>query len=363
MALATPTLVVTAGDWPTYLHDAQRSASSADETVLSPANAAGLVKLWAFKTGRAVAASPTVVAGTLYVGSWDGYEDALDATTGALKWKTFLGQTISRCFSAQGFGPSSSATVQGGVVYVGGGDSYWYALDATSGAVLWKVFVGDNSSTSGHYNWASPLIYNGFAYIGVTSVGDCPLVQGQLLQVDLTSHQVVNTFNVVPNGQLGGGIWASPSLDAATNTIYVTTGNAAPGQTASQPLAPAVVALDAATLAVKGQWQVPAAQLVTDSDFGVTPILFNDATGRALVAATNKNRFLYAFDRTNLGAGPLWQQQVAVGGVEPLHGNGSVSSGTIGGGRLYMAGGTTTINTVPYSGSVQAFDPATGAVL
>ena len=35
-----------------------------------------------------------------------------------------------------------------GVVYVGGGDSDWYALDASTGAVLWDVNTGDNSATA-----------------------------------------------------------------------------------------------------------------------------------------------------------------------------------------------------------------------
>ena len=119
LALLFSPLLTTAGDWPTYLHDIQRAAASPDETILSPSNAGQLVKRWSFKTGGAIAASATVVSGTVYVGSWDGYEYALDAATGALKWKTFLGLTTSSCFSANGFGISSAATVQDGVVYVG----------------------------------------------------------------------------------------------------------------------------------------------------------------------------------------------------------------------------------------------------
>ena len=69
--------------------------------------------------------------------------------------------------------------MQNHVVYVGGGDSYWYALDAYTGAILWKVFTGDTSADKGFYNWSSPLIYNGFAYIGIASNCDNPLVTGQ----------------------------------------------------------------------------------------------------------------------------------------------------------------------------------------
>ncbi len=241
------------GDWPTYLHDPQRTAAGGD-TILSTSNAGQLGLKWAFPTGGPIAASPTVVGGTVYVGSWDGYEYALDAVTGTMKWKTFLGQTTAPCYP-QLAGASSAADVETGVVYVGGGDSNWYALDAATGNVLWSVFIGDN--TKGWYNWASPLIYNGYAYIGTSSVGDCPLVPGQLLQVSLSTHLIVNTFNAVPQGQYGGGIWTSPSLDTSTNTIFVTTGTR--NQT-TQMLTEAVVALDASTLAVKSFWAVPNSQ-------------------------------------------------------------------------------------------------------
>jgi len=341
------------GDWSTYLHDLQRTSASGDAT-LSPANAAKLTVNWAFKTGGPIAASPTIVGGTVYVGSWDGYEYALDAATGTLKWKTFLGQTTAPCYP-QLAGVSSVADVENGVVYVGGGDSNWYALDAATGNVLWKVFIGDN--TKGWYNWASPLIYNGFAYIGTSSVGDCPLVPGQLLKVDLSTHQIVNTFNFVPQGQFGGGIWTSPSLDTATNTIFVTTGTR---NQPSQTLSEAVVALDASTLALKSSWAVPASQETVDSDFGSTPILFNDAAGNPLMAAVNKNGIAYVYNRNNLAAGPVWTQQIDIGGSCPQCGDGSASSGAFGNGTLFLGGGNSVINGQGYKGSVNALDPATG---
>ena len=96
-------------DWPMYLHDMQRT-SNGGEVTLSPANASRLTRLWAFKTNGGVAASPIVAKGTVYVGSWDGYEYALDAITGFLKWKTFLGQTSGACDPPL-IGVTSSAAV------------------------------------------------------------------------------------------------------------------------------------------------------------------------------------------------------------------------------------------------------------
>src|SRR5215469_13677227 len=198
-------------DWPTYMHDNQRSGASSEQ-ILTPANAPQLTKLWTFKTGGPIAAQAAIVNGIAYIGSWDGNEYAINVQTGAQIWSTFLGTSNQPACYPPTPGITSSATVSNGVVYVGGGDSYWYALDQATGAILWKVFSGDNSAASGHYNYSSPLIYNGYAYIGVASNCDNPLVQGQIIQVSLSTHQVVNTLNFVPNGQIGGGIWTSPTV-------------------------------------------------------------------------------------------------------------------------------------------------------
>jgi outer membrane protein assembly factor BamB len=345
-----------AGDWPTFLHDPQRTAAGND-TIISTANASQLALKWAFKTGGPIAASPTIVGGTVYVGSWDGYEYALNAATGALVWKTFLGQTTAPCYP-QLAGVSSAADVENGVVYVGGGDSYWYALDAATGNVLWKFFVGDN--TKGWYNWASPLIYNGYAYIGTSSVGDCPLIPGQLLQVSLSTHQIVNTFNAVPAGQVGGGIWTTPSIDTSTNTIFVTTGTR---NQDTQTLSEAIVALDANTLAVKSSWAIPNSMQTVDSDFGNTPLLFNDSHGNPLATAVNKNGLDYAWNRNNLAAGPVWSQTVTLPGSCPQCGDGSASSGAFANGMLFQGGGSTVINGVGYRGSVRALNPDNGNIL
>jgi len=361
-AAANPAPVAASGstsDWPMYLHDGQLTSASS-ETILTPSTAPNLRPLWTYKTGSLISASATVVGGVAYIGSWDGYEYALNAATGALIWKTYLGVTTAPACSPPKLGVSSVAAVVNGVVYVGGGDSNWYALDAGTGTVLWTVPTGDNSATGGHYNWASPLIVGNSAYIGIASLGDCPLVQGQLLRVDLTTHLVAASVNFVPNGQVGGGIWTTPAIDTSTNTVYVTTGTL---NNASQTMSEAMVALDATTLAVKSLWQIPRSAANADSDWGNSPILFTDGNGRALVAGIDKNGFLYAFDRSNLAIGPIWSEQVAVGGICPTCGDASVASMAFAQGLLFAAGGNTTIGGVGYPGSVRAIDPTTGNVV
>src|SRR5437588_7392836 len=153
---ASAAVVPDAGDWSTYLHDPGRTAASTDLTI-TPANAGQLTNAWSLPTGGVIAASATVVDGSVYVGSWDGYEYALDAATGSVKWQTFLGITAGGpdCVPPMA-GVSSAAAVDNGVVYVGGGDAFWYALDAMTGSVLWRVVTGGKSATGGPYNWRTP---------------------------------------------------------------------------------------------------------------------------------------------------------------------------------------------------------------
>jgi outer membrane protein assembly factor BamB len=349
----------TTADWPTFLHDPARSAATTDNG-LTAANAGQLRQLFAAKLGGPIAASPAIVNGTAYVGSWDGYEYAINAGTGAVAWKTNLGLTNDPPCHPPTLGVTSSAAVINGVVYVGGGDSFWYALNASNGAVLWKVFTGDNTQAGAHYNWSSPLISGNFAYIGIASNCDAPLVQGQLLKVDLTTHQVVGTANMVNNGEVGGGIWTSPTLDAATNTIFVTTGTI---NLFSQKNAQAIVAINATNMTIRDAYQVPFAEAVSDSDWGNTPTLTVDSNGRKLVSASNKNGILYTFDRANLAQGPVWKSQIAYGGDCPTCGDGSISSAAFANGTLYQAAGSTTINGEGHKGSVRAFNPGTGTVL
>jgi outer membrane protein assembly factor BamB len=348
-------ILLLGADWPTYQHDPQRSGAS-QETILSRANAAGLTNLWTFHTGGPIAASASIVGNTIYAGSWDGYEYALDAATGALKWKTYLGRSEGTTGDCGPMGISSAAAVIGNTVYVGAGKPYWYALRASTGKILWRIQTGDELSNGRYYNWASPLIYRGHGYIGIASHCDVPLVPGALWSVDLKTHRVVHRFSVVPRGELGGSVWTSPAVDPSTGIIYVSTGNEGREPASSQPFARAVVALSP-SLVAKAVWQLPDSQVLTpDSDWSGTPTLFTTADGKRLLATVNKNGYVYAFDRTHIGLGPVWRAQIANPDL-------NVSSTAFGGGFLFAAGSKGTQAGAVYNGSIRALNPETGAVM
>jgi len=338
------------GDWPTYLGDNARTAANLFERTLAPSNVSELGVVWSLKMNGSEFSSPTVTNGTAYVGSWDGYEYAIAVATGHILWKKYLGVS-STCYVG---GTESSATVWNGTVYVGGGNDYWYALDASNGSVEWRIKVTDYGSTSGNFDWASPLLSRGYEYIGLASCSDSPLTQGKLLQVDLHgNHSVTHEFDFVPNGKVGGTIWSTSAVDESSGTVWVATGNEGGS---GQKYADAIVALNASDLSLIGSWQIPGL-VGQDLDFGSGPTLFHDASGRALVVANDKNGVAYALNRSNVTTNGSWKPvwEATTGDVyAPLAFDGA---------RLFSGGAADTIGGHHYASTVYRLDPASGATV
>jgi outer membrane protein assembly factor BamB len=363
-----------ASDWTTYFNNNSRSGFGLGNGAITPATAPSLHLAWkANDSGNpesGVFSQPVVSNGTVYWGSFDGYERASDST-GRLLWKTNLGHTVSpTCTDPSSAGISSTATIRtdvpvGGatsVLYVGGGDTNMYALNAATGKVLWSTSLG---APPDNFIWSSPAVYGNSVYIGLASFGTCPDVQGQLFQLDRVTGAVQHTFKTVPDGCIGGGVWSSPTIDAAAGTVYITTGNQDPCSNGTE-YAPAIVELHLSDLSFIGQWTVPIAEQVdpTDSDYAATPTLFNGVIGgqaRLMVGAINKNGVFYAFIRDALNSGPVWRAQVAAGGSNPTVGTGDVATASWDGTTLYVGGDTTTIGSQNCSGTVNAINPSTGA--
>jgi outer membrane protein assembly factor BamB len=87
---------------------------------------------WRFQTGDTVWSSPAVANGVVYVGSFDGNLYALDAATGQERWRLRIvedatpGEDSRDSESREWIFPSPA--VVDGVVYIGSGDGYLYAI-------------------------------------------------------------------------------------------------------------------------------------------------------------------------------------------------------------------------------------------
>jgi hypothetical protein len=345
----------------TYRGDLARTGYYPAETGLTTANVTGLKLHWTAPGGTSSFAQPIVANNLVYWGDWSGFVHAT-SLAGTDVWKVNVGQTVDAACSPSTAGVSGTVTagLMNGtpVVYVPGGDGDMYALNALTGALIWKTNLGAPPAV---YLWASPVLYNGTVYEGVSSFGDCPLVQGQLVSLDATTGAIDHVANLVPDGCVGAGVWTSPAVDPSDGSVYVTTGTPNACHQPGPALAPSIVKLSATDLSILSSWTVPASeQVFGDEDFGGTPTLFTATIGgvpRAMVGALNKDGLFFAWDRTNLAAGPVWQSTIA----DPSGSPRSIVSASWDGTYLYVGGGGATINGASCYGNISALDPNTGA--
>lgn len=134
-----------------------------------------------------VGTTPTIEDGIVYVGSWDHNLYALDAATGALKWKYPTDDNVI-----------TTPIVYNNFVYIGSLDGNMHALDATTGAPKWKYSIG--------FAPIDPTRVFGTLFIGSLH-GDVAAINA------FTGKQVwrIKTKEVSEN----------PTFDFATNNVYI----------------------------------------------------------------------------------------------------------------------------------------------
>lgn len=313
---------LTAGDWPSYGHDL---ANTRDGGAGGPAAAdvPFLRPVWSMKSSDGdFTGTPVVSGGTLVAAAGHGTVFALDASTGALRWKTDLipdgdiEQTIN-----------ATPAIAGGRVYVPiskANGPQVAALDLADGSVVWRTTY---DTQQGADTFGSPVVWDGRVYIGTSGQNgdpDVPL-RGAITALDAaTGDQVFKTFTVAP-GHNGGPVWSTPAIDADTGILYAGTGNAYSGEADANT--DAVISVDARTGALLRVFQATAGDVFTtssptgavspDFDFGASPNLFTDASGRKLVGEGQKSGIYWGLTRDTLT--PAWMTPTgggsAVGGI------------------------------------------------
>jgi outer membrane protein assembly factor BamB len=345
-------------NWPQYLYSPAHSSANLAATAITPANAASLTRAWQFVPGQSgFLSSPVVYNGVIYIGARNGWFYALDETTGTVIWKRFIGIVPALTCGKQGF--TATATVApdpatgNPTIYVYGATGYLYAMNTADGTDVWPpaAVAIPSTTVNDYYAWSSPLVTGGNIYVGISSQCDDPLVRGGLSEFSQASGALENTFFTTPEASVGGSIWSSAATDG--QSIYVTTGN---GDLDS--LGYSIIKLSP-SLAEQDIWTVPSNQLVSDSDFGGSPGIWTASPGgvpTTLVGATNKNGIFYALNASDLSAGPVWQRTIGKGGA-------NVAAPVFDGAHLFLAATRTTIKAVAYEGSIREVNPATGSVL
>ena len=348
---ASPLRPLTAAeDWPTYGHDVSRTNCNSGERTISAATVRRLAPSWTFDVGTngsVTASGPLVANDRVYVGSSVAEGDnyfALDAITGATLWSADVGHGSEGAEIPCGsVGLGSTAAVASNLLVVGGGDTAYYGLDASTGRVLWRHGLGTEPAG---FAWSSPLLAGGRAYVGVASA--CVEgVRGELRVLEAATGALLANQFFVPPGTLGASVWNSATLTPDGRAVIVATGNDTGTEGRYEQ---AVVSLDPQTLAIlAADKRGPIGQ---NQDFVTTPIVFSDGSGRVLVGASHKTGEFYAYVASDIRAGPVWSRTVgAIIGLAPAF------DPDVGQGGTLFFGGHDQVG----SGQIHAVDPATGA--
>ena len=317
---------------------------------LTPNDVPRLKVKWAFGfAGDASAAvQPSIVGGRVFVASVPGRIYALDLREGCAVW-TFDADIMVRTAVDVGDAGGTRAAFFGDVA------GNVYSVDANTGRLRWKHHVDDHpiARVTG-----TPKLYAGRLYVPVSSIEEvagadpkypCCTFRGSVVALDAATGAVVWKTYVIPEapkptrtnkvgtqlfGPSGAAVWSSPTIDENTSTIYVATGDSysdPPAETSD-----AIVALDLKTGAIKWSQQMTAGDAFNlacggpdptncpdakgpDVDFGSPPILVTLASGKRALVIGQKSAVVHALDPDDKGK-VLWSTRIgrggALGGVE-----------------------------------------------
>jgi polyvinyl alcohol dehydrogenase (cytochrome) len=251
--------VYPSADWPQFRRDDQRTGNNPNQTLITKANVATLAPKWISSTPGGVFASPIIHNGELYKADLGGHLLELNEQTGATQWTFYPGQDS---FVAA---PAYSS----GVVYQGSLKGAFYAIDAGTGALKFKYpfSIPDGSFES------SPLVAGGAVYEGVTDLNEdaksC-ITSDQFVAFSPQSPQIISALTLTPPGSNGASVWSSPMIDPQ-GYAYLATGNTCSGP----PLQVADAILKVGPVTMKINWDRQGPVDGHDLDYGATPVYVN----------------------------------------------------------------------------------------
>ena len=359
-AAVTPIVAgVPDSSWGAFLDGPLHHSYAPIQTAITPANATTLVEKWGqTAVGKPYLASPIVNRGSVYVGGGDGWFYRLSEHTGQVLASMYIGaQPATTC--PQPLGVTSTATIMQNpvthvlTVYVAGGDGYLYALRALTLRPEWRSVIAiPRKHVDNYYDWSSPTVANGKIYIGIASNCDRPLVRAGVVAYNQATGARLARFYTVPPGTRGGSVWSSVAV-APSGDVFATTGNG-PAHHGLLGYSESILKLNPNTLALLGRFQVPAAQITGDGDFGASPVIF----GR-FVGACNKNGYFYALRQRTMTL--AWRVQIGHNaGGHPGWGA-CLAAPVYNGQDLFFGGNMTPDGT--HLGTVQERSRHTGALL
>ena len=257
--------------------------------------------------------TPIVHDGVMYIMAPGGQVEALDAATGDFIWKYRYERADG---TPVALGPVRNMAIYGTSLFIATQDAALVAIDARSGAELWRTQRADPAE--GFTQTAGPIIANGVLVGGINGCDRFKTTPCFIAGYDPgTGKELWRTATVAQPGQPGGDTWAglpaefraggdawiAGSYDAGLDTFYIGTAQAKPWVAASRHMTPAdaalytdsTLALDPHTGRIKWHFQhMPGDSLDLDSVFERVLV---DIDGRQDLLTIGKDGLLWKLDR------------------------------------------------------------------
>jgi polyvinyl alcohol dehydrogenase (cytochrome) len=332
---------------------AQHRFQPSEMAQLSASDVPRLKLKWAFAfpgVNRAFA-QPTIVGGRVFVGSASNAVYSLNAHSGCQYWAFKPDAPVRTAITIAAGEPGRW------IAYFGDQRANAYAVDALTGALVWKRSV---DSFPGATITGAPTLAGGRLYVvtasaeevlGANPKYECCRFRGSLSALNATTGEVhwksytiseepkpirKNSQGVQLWGPSGSGVWSAPAVDLKGGVVYITTGDSYSDPAAST--SDAFMAFDIKTGTLLWTRQVTAGDAFNvacglpeafrvncpeakgpDFDFGSSPILVDLSNGRRALIAGQKSGVVHAVD-PDRGGEILWQTRVgkgsALGGVQ-----------------------------------------------
>jgi alcohol dehydrogenase (cytochrome c) len=236
---------------------------------ITSGNVSRLQPVWVFATGvtNGHEAAPIVNNGVMFVATPGNQVIAIDAKTGALLWRYRrpLPEDVILLHPT-----SRGVALSGDKVFFAAGEAVLVALDARTGREVWTAKVGENKS--GYYMSLAPLVANGKVLVGASG-GELG-IRGFVAAYDVeTGKEAWKAYTVPAPGEPGsetwpkgdewktggGSVWVTGNYDPETNLSFWGTGNGGPWMGDQRPgdnlYTSSTIAIDVATGRIKGHFQ------------------------------------------------------------------------------------------------------------
>lgn len=230
--------------WCEFGRDPENSRNNQVETAISKDTVDQLELAWEYPAPGSdetfgVTSTPMVAGDTVYIGTWDEAVVALNARTGAERWRTDVEAVVD-----------STVAVTADRVYVSDGVGIVHALSRRSGEKLWSTLVDDTSDnlhlySSPRYIEDANLIVVGVASLEVIGGEAESTFRGSVVALDADSGDEVWQVYLTEDDDTSGpgvSVWSTAAIDAERNLIFIGT-----GQNYEPPASPhsdALIAID-----------------------------------------------------------------------------------------------------------------------